>query len=63
MTTRLILSAMFLGTMTWLISWAVTAWADREQQRQIEERRRLDRIVQASPPRTPGLRGQSRKVS
>ena len=65
MTTRLILSAMFLGTFTWLITWAVTAWADREQQRQADERRRLDRVMQANygPPRQAGLKRDHRRVS
>lgn len=65
MTTRLILSAMFLGTFTWLISWAITAWADREAQRQADERRRLDHIMRANepPPKAAGLKRDQRRVS
>lgn len=61
--TGLILGALFLGTSTWLITWLVTAWADREHARQQEERQRLDKIMKASPPRASGLRGDHRRVS
>lgn len=64
MTTRLLVGALFVAGFTWLITYLVNHWADREAQRQQEERQMFDKIMAASePPRAPGLRGQSRRVS
>ena len=63
MTTRLILGAVFVGLFTWAITYLVNHWADREAQRQQEEREMFDRIMAANcPPRAAGLKQDHRRI-
>ena len=55
MSSGLILGAIFVGVLTWGISWAVTRWAAHEQAQQDAERKRLDTIMRANcPPKAAG---------
>ena len=63
MTERLMLGAVFVGVCTWLISWAIGRWADKEAARSQRERLKFDKIMRANePPRAAGLRGDHRRI-
>jgi len=62
MTTRLIIGAVFVGACTWLISWAIGRWADKEAARSQRERLKFDKIMQAGAPRAAGCASERRRV-
>ena len=64
MVERLILGAVFVGACTWLISWAIGRWADKEVARLQDEVARSDRWREMSPeaPRAAGLKHDHRRV-
>ena len=64
MTARLLLGALFVSLSTWLITWLVGRWADREVARLQDEVARLDRLREMSPeaPRAAGLKQDHRRI-
>jgi len=54
----------FVGACTWLISWAIGRWADKEAERSQRERLKFDKIMRANePPRAAGCAKERIKVS